>query len=154
MLSIVEEDITEAKEKYIVHQCNCITKYAKGLAKQIFDKFPYSNVYKNRERYSANIPGAIIVCGNGTDQRYVINLIGQFSAGKPTKSDTIENREGYFQSCLSEIAKIDNLESIAFPYRIGCGLAGGNWESYEKMLRNFAEEVKVPVVLYKFEEKK
>lgn len=28
---------------------------------------------------------------------------------------------------------------VAFPYGIGCGLAGGNWEEYRTVLEEFAE---------------
>ena len=28
--------------------------------------------------------------------------------------------------------------SVAFPHQIGCGLAGGNWATYEAMLEDFA----------------
>ena len=32
-----------------------------------------------------------------------------------------------------------NLPSIAFPEQIGCGLAGGDWGAYERMLEEFAD---------------
>jgi hypothetical protein len=34
------------------------------------------------------------------------------------------------------------------PYKIGCGLAGGNWEIYKKML----EECSTKIVLYSIED--
>ena len=154
LLVVVNGDLTEAREKYIAHQCNCTTKTSKGLAHSIFTKFPYANVYKNRESFGATEPGNIIVCGNGEDKRYVINMMAQITGGKPKKPETFEIRAEYFQQCLDQIKEIPNLESIAFPFNIGCGLAKGNWPVYEKMLSDFAEEVKVPVVLYKYEEQK
>ena len=36
---------------------------------------------------------------------------------------------------------LPELESVAFPYGIGCGLAGGNWEEYQAMLEEFANMV-------------
>lgn len=150
--SIVEGDLTTAKEKYIAHQCNCITKYAKGIAKTIFDKFPYSNIYTEREKYGATIPGKIIICGDGKQKRFIINMMGQVSPGKPKFPETNEKRAEYFKECLDEITKIKNLTSIAFPYNIGCGLAKGNWPIYQKMIEEFAATVKVPVVLYKFKQ--
>ena len=54
-----------------------------------------------------------------------------------------------------KIAKIPNLESIAFPWRIGCGLAGGNWEWYLGTLKNFADHVEekqgAKVIIYRRE---
>lgn len=55
--------------------------------------------------------------------------------------DDPESRKVYFEICLKLISQIPNLESIAFPYMIGCGLARGDWSSYLKMLENFESEV-------------
>ena len=150
-LKIVNGDLTEAKEKYIAHQCNCTTKSVKGLAVAVFGKFPYANIYKDRRAFGATEPGKIIVCGNGTTQRYVINMLAQYSGGRPKKPETYETRAQYFQQCLDQIKQIPDLESIAFPYNIGCGMAKGNWPRYQKMLSDFAAEVGVPVVLYRYE---
>lgn len=150
-LRFVTGDITEANEKYIVHQCNCVTKRAKGLAQSIFDKYPYSNTYKLRVGPQLDRPGTIQIRGNGTSQRYVINLMGQVKGGKPKDpNDTAQKRLQYFRAGLQQIAKIPDLTSIAFPYNIGCGLAGGNWESYQAELEEFAIHANVPVVIYKF----
>ena len=48
-------------------------------------------------------------------------------------------RQGWFQECLDAIGKL-NLKSVAFPYEIGCGLAGGKWACYDNMLQKFACE--------------
>ena len=48
-------------------------------------------------------------------------------------------RQGWFQDCLDAIGKL-NLKSVAFPYDIGCGLAGGKWARYDDMLQKFACE--------------
>jgi hypothetical protein len=39
---------------------------------------------------------------------------------------------------------ISDLKSIAFPYRIGCGTAGGSWKWYQQQLEKLA--VKLPNV--------
>ena len=36
-------------------------------------------------------------------------------------------------------------DGIAFPWHIGCGLAGGSWEKYSGILHGFACNVPVPV---------
>jgi hypothetical protein len=53
---------------------------------------------------------------------------------------------------LDQLALLRDLRSIAFPYGIGCGLAGGNWKDYSKLLEAFAEKVTgngVSVTLYR-----
>ena len=141
-------DITQSSEKYIVHQCNCISNYSLGLAKTIFEKFPYAECYINREKN--DIAGTIQIKGNGLDQRYIINLFGQFSPGKPKKNETNFQRLKYFKRCLFEISKIPDLESVAFPKNIGCGLAGGNWDDYYNEILFFASKTNTKVVIYEF----
>ena len=115
----------------------------------IFERFPYSNVYKQRNG-KRDKPGTIKVCGNGSSERYVIALFGQYGWGKPDKKDdSPEKRLQFFKSGLAKIGEIKNLESVAFPYLVGCGSAGGKWEDYLKEIEMFADIFQVPVTLYK-----
>ena len=157
MIEIITGDLLEAKEKYIIHQTNCFsTGSAAGIARAIFDKYPYANCYSDRKEVSK--PGSIDIRGDGIDKRYIINLHGQLYPGSPKYSMSIDNekaRKDYFYQGLLRVAKIKDLESIAFPYRIGCGIAGGNWKLYLKMINNFANYVEtksVKVVMYQREQ--
>lgn len=139
MIEIINADITTASEKYILHQTNCVSNYAAGVAKAIFDKFPYANCYKNRK--DSDIPGSIIVCG-GKGKKNIINLMGQYYPGYPNDgNDNYLKRKDYFLSGLNKIEMIENLESIAIPFLIGCGLAGGDWAVYSKMIHDFTDRV-------------
>lgn len=146
---VVEGDILECDSKYIVHQCNCVSASASGLAGYLFNKYPYADVYSERiqGRY-IHKAGEIYIRGNGEDQRYVINAMGQICPG-PSKEkratdfwhyipDQPQHREQYFSSCLKQIAQIPELDSIAFPWKIGCGLAGGSWDRYKMVLDHFS----------------
>lgn len=150
MIEIVTGDLLNAQEKYIAHQCNCLTYKSAGTAKAIFDKFPHSNTYERRlpqedKSQIKDIPGTIIIMGDGQEQRYVINMYAQYYPGRskyPLSSlDGIPVRLNYFYKCLLRVAKIPDLESIAFPWRIGCNLGGGNWEHYLGTITNFANYV-------------
>jgi len=145
MLNIVSGDILETEIQYIAHQCNCVSSSYSGLAYGIFTKYPYANIYEERSsgKY-IHLPGDIHIRGDGNNNRYVINIMGQIYPGGPNKSGLLEvtdnanNRKKFFYDCLIDIAEIPGLVEIAFPYRIGCGLAGGNWEEYEELLKKFA----------------
>lgn len=146
---IVQGSLLTSRCKYIAHQCNCISQNALGLAQNIFEKFPYSNVYKGRGVHKST-PGTISIHGNGNDERYVINMFSQFYPGKPKPPrDSKEKRLEWFENCLKDISEIPNLTSIGFPYKIGCGLAQGNWDKYLKKLEEFQKRTDAWVVIYK-----
>lgn len=138
MITIIQANILDATEKYIGHQVNCVSKNAAGVAAVLFAHFPYSDIYSNRTHN--DFPGHIIISGNGKNERLILNLLAQYHPGKPNPNSTLDNakaREGYFWQCLLAISKIDNVESVALPFGVGCGLAGGNWDNYYRMLKNF-----------------
>ena len=140
-------DILKFKVQVIAQQLNCVTTVAKGLSKQIADTYPFADFYTNRETPSK--PGTIELRGDRTTQ-WVLGMYAQYYPGVAKhNNDNVDLRVGWFQQCLGKVAKIKNLRSIAFPARIGCGLAGGDWEVYSKMLDTFAKNnptVKVYVV--------
>merc|ERR1712110_978706 len=123
---------------------------------------PYGCPYKNRQRMASQPKFAIeedrskpgsIECKtllNFSEYPTVINMFGQWNRGPAGKYNEIpcqygqddkENREKWFKSCLQQISDMgeDKPRSIAFPERIGCNLAGGNWGNYEQMIHEFAE---------------
>ena len=140
MIEIINGSIEFSKEQYIAHQTNCTTwGRASGVAATIFALYPWSDCYKNRGRNNSQF-GTSDVCGNGDDQRYVINMHAQYYPGKPSsifEFDSANARVNAFIDCLDRIMLIDNLTSIAFPVRIGCGLAGGDWQTYYDRLETF-----------------
>lgn len=153
MVKTIIGDLLEAKEQYIAHQCNCVSKGSAGLAYFLFKQFPYANIYQMRTSHS--IPGTIHIAGDGIDNRYVINMFSQYYPGHYFDYYTNDNydiRKHYFYKCLTNIANISNINSIAFPYKIGCGIAGGDWEDYLKMINDFADNnTNIAVVIYQRE---
>ena len=139
---IFSSDLLESVAQIIAQQCNCTSKKSKGLATIIAKKFPYADFYSTRS--SPSIPGTIKLAGNKKKGgRFVIAMFAQYDPGKSKSSgqDTIKQREAWFQKCLEKISKIKGLKSIAFPYGIGCGLAGGEWKRYKSMLLEWGETI-------------
>ena len=44
-IKIINGNLLDATEKYIMHQINCKTTNGLGLSKSIFNKFPSANIY-------------------------------------------------------------------------------------------------------------
>jgi len=142
-LKIVEGDLLECAETYLCHQTNCVSVRSKHLAKSIFDKYPYANVYQQRDEHSK--PGTIIISG-GLNDRLIINMMGQYYPGckyPDSLKDGKNTRIKYFDSCLRSMLSLQG--TFAFPWRIGCGAAGGDWEVYIAMLKDFSREKDITI---------
>ena len=142
-------DILEVDNTQIIaQQCNCKSKTCKGLSEDIANKYPYADFYSTRKEDSN--PGTIKVVGSPKKgERYVCAMFAQLNPGKPKKGDTSSQREGWFKECLGRISLKKGVKSVAFPYKIGCGLAGGNWVAYSSMIEKWAEEnpnIKVKII--------
>jgi len=158
MLKIINGNLLDSDCQYIAHQCNCHSLRGAGLANAIFKAFPWANVYSDRSERGndAALFGSISIHGNPKHgQRYVINIYGQLKPGKPSLGrDSATSRLEAFSKALNQIAELPGLESIGFPYGIGCGLAGGDWNEYEILLEGFADRVSemgVSVILYRLD---
>lgn len=59
----------------------------------------------------------------------------------------------WFRQCFDSFAQsLPSKEiSIAMPFAIGCGMAGGQWErDYYPLLIELAEQHRLPITLYKY----
>eukprot|EP00730_Choanoeca_flexa_P007437 TRINITY_DN12333_c5_g1_i1.p3 TRINITY_DN12333_c5_g1~~TRINITY_DN12333_c5_g1_i1.p3 ORF type:complete len:185 (+),score=19.70 TRINITY_DN12333_c5_g1_i1:2282-2836(+) len=175
-LNYKQGDLLSSGEPYIVHQCNCRSKRALGLAKYIFDKFKYADVYKERQQRTSSSasagasafdrPGTLKIrrppaltqttLTGQASQPYrpvVVNMFAQDRYGK--NAEPAQRREQYFLECLQALEDIkleEGITSLAFPHGIGCGRAGGNWDHYTRMLEQFAREnPDIRVTIYRHE---
>jgi O-acetyl-ADP-ribose deacetylase (regulator of RNase III) len=151
-IKTINGSLLDATEDYIIHQCNCISTNAKALAESLFNKYPYANTYKYRTKYTCSIPGTISVMGNGQNERYIINMYSQYYPALPKyNNDNTEKRIEWFKECLNKISSIENIinKTIAMPYNIGCGAAGGDWNVYYNLIKEWCENNKIYVTLYK-----
>lgn len=155
-LKTINKSLIEADTKYILHQCNCVSENAKGIAKSIFDAFPWANTYS--KRVEPSIKGTIDIRGNGKDCRFVINAYVQYYPGKPIGTDDYKSRLYSLIQCFDEIEKIQEIESIGIPVGMGSHLAGGIWSDYLSLIEDLAIELKksqnAEVILYNYDNKK
>lgn len=151
-VKIIQGDILEASEDVIGHQCNCVTKKAKGLADVLFQRFPYADLYADRRDgvVRRHEPGVCVLLG-APGKPLIANMFAQRRGGRPkAKDDTASMRMRWFDECLKQIIEqAPHVKSIALPYNIGCGLAGGDWSRYLGMICRFASRhPNVRITLY------
>lgn len=163
IIKIVKGDLLNATENYIAQQCNCITCKPRGLSKSISDKFAHGDCYGKRRKLTNNTaivqdrstPGTIEILQGKPN---IICIFGQWTPGKVTsiwadrypknngKKETTQDRLNWFKQGIAEIEKTIT-DVVAIPYNIGCGLAGGDWATYKKIL----EDSSTKFVIYKID---
>jgi hypothetical protein len=135
MAIVVDGDLLKFPCDLIVHQTNCTSKSALGLAEKIFKAYPKANTYKSGEKREPGTTTIIKI----TDYLRVANLYGQFLPGK--NEDKKYNRFSLFKLGLIDLERqIEERNLIvAFPFNIGCGLACGHWPDYKNEIDKFAK---------------
>lgn len=127
-------DLLDAKVDAIAHVCNCKHVMGAGVARAIVNKYPIVlDVDKNFKPVLGNIG---IVPINSIHHRYVFNLYAQLNYGTETRH---LNYEALFV-CLGKLRDLMNslsLFHVAIPYKMGCGLAGGDWKIVGAMLDHY-----------------
>jgi len=125
-VKVINGDLFESSAPIICHQVNCQGKMGSGVAKQVREKYPAAYrqyIYRCKDEKPHQLLGhAQFVYG--TD-KIVVNMFAQDRYGY---DGTRYTDYSAFSRCLHEIAKnVAPGTTIAMPYKIGCGLAGGDW---------------------------
>jgi hypothetical protein len=177
MISTIYKNLLKSSEELIVQQCNCVSINAKGLSKSISDTFPYGNIYTERKCIdnkniatieSRDIPGSVRIKRPHIQGPIIAFLMAQWNIGKPGQKyynkekdmdkydDTAQNRLIWFTKCLNKLGKwciLNNIKTVGFPYKIGCGLAGGSWNLYLDKITIFACQYAINVNIYNYTNK-
>ncbi|MDJ0725594.1 MAG: hypothetical protein QNJ38_10825 [Prochloraceae cyanobacterium] len=142
-MKIINRDLLTIESGIIAHQVNCQGKMGAGLALKIRKKYP--EVY---EYYRHNIPkrGDVQII-QISPKLFVANLAAQQDYGR-VKGKRYTNY-GAFRNCLIKIRAISSDRNLIpyLPYKIGCGLAGGDWS----MISGFIERHLPDAVICKLE---
>jgi len=127
-------DILNIPKGFICHQVNLKGAMNVGLAYNIKEKWPI--VYTTYKKYYIQAKLGQIQPIRIKNDLFVVNFFSQEGYRRNKKHIDYPA----FTTCLEKIKlfrdhKYPNL-SIYFPYKIGCGLAGGNWNIVHKMITN------------------
>jgi O-acetyl-ADP-ribose deacetylase (regulator of RNase III) len=130
-MKTIPGDILEVKRGIIIHQVNC-RKICGGLAGALRRKFPFAfDNYFRDERPEEKRIGTILL-GEQWPQLFVCHLFGQDKPGANTDLKAVE------QALESRQELLKNMKLPLFaPYKIGCGLGGGDWNAYKTLLKKY-----------------
>lgn len=131
MIKVYEGNIFTTSAEIIAHQVNCQGVMGAGLAKQIRDKYPevyeaYRDHCLNYEKSGALLLGSILYQPVKNKKLCIANLFAQDKFGEGCQTDYEALKKCF--NTLEQHAGAKNF-NVAIPFKIGCGLAGGDWES-------------------------
>lgn len=122
-------DITQTELEYIAHGVNCRNVMGSGVAKALFTKYP--KVKTKYHEYPNKSLGQIqeVFC----EDKLIINCFTQKYYGYD--SQRYVNYAAIVE-CFKRIIEVLPRDSkLAIP-KIGCGLAGGNWDFMEQLIND------------------
>jgi hypothetical protein len=138
----------------LAHQVNADQrKKPGGLAKDLTKRYEFADLHnKGAEGPQDDLLGTARIDTEPSDPKgphgqkaaiRIVSIYGQRYGGKPGgERDSSADRKVYFKNGLKDIKRqLPDLESIAFPEGIGCGIGGGNWDTYETMIREFSHDM-------------
>lgn len=124
-IKIIEGDLFDTTAPFICHQVNCKGKMGSGVAKQVRSLYPkaYEMYMKACKEYNGDLLGRVQICC--VKDKHIVNMFAQDRYGYDGKQYTNYTA---FEYCLNKLkTRVQPGETIAMPYKIGCGLAGGDW---------------------------
>jgi O-acetyl-ADP-ribose deacetylase (regulator of RNase III) len=155
-IKYIKGDATEPiiigdKYSVICHCCNALGAWGKGFVVPLGQKYPIA-----REKYlkfikmtkEENRLGSVSFA-KATDNIIVANIIGQFYTypkdGKiPLDYEALEKG---FRSVIEMFQTNDIPLTVHMP-KIGCGLAGGDWNRVEEIIKNTFINSNIEVYVY------
>jgi O-acetyl-ADP-ribose deacetylase (regulator of RNase III) len=147
MINYVKGDATnpqgESKKKIIVHICNDKNRWGAGFVMALSKK------WKAPEESYRNMPKELMTLGQVMfipveNDIIVANMIAQHDTQSINGISPI--RYGALKTCLELVDSMaKSIGADVHMPRIGCGLAGGNWETVVKIIR---QTITVDVTVY------
>ena len=147
-IKVEQLDLLNIKEGVICHQVNCMGA-AGGLAAAIFRKYPEAHKeYKTTVQSFIEdwLPLGTVNITKVDKKLYVANLYAQYDYG----TDARKTEYGTFRMCIRDLISAINwhqkpmqdknydtnfMKNIYFPYGIGCGLGGGDWDIIKNIIK-------------------
>lgn len=125
------------------HQANCFNNFGSGLALQVKKRIPDAQIIDSLTvRGDPKKLGQFSAYEKQKERQVFINLYGQYRYGKDKQ---YTDYDALFSALTKSCEFIQKLgysnERLGFPYKLGAGTGGGNWE--EKIF---------PMIKYVFEE--
>lgn len=162
MIKYYDGDIFDSGADIICHQVNCQGVFGKGMTGQIKKMFPpvektYRIITKQWIDEAGGKTKALLgkVSAQPVERNgrwfIIASLYGQDDYGKGGVYTDYKALENAMQEIRDFVDVRAKEETVAFPYKIGCGNAGGDWSIVEDMIRRVFDGYAGEVQIWKLE---
>ncbi len=137
-MKIINKNILDVTEGFIVQSVNCQKVMGSGLAKQIKERYPivFKRYKDHIEFYDRSVGERFELLGDWQEVQInenlsVINIFGQLNFGQGKQTEYCAINEA-----LRQMAKNywGTSNQFYFPYGFGAGLGGGDWKIISKII--------------------
>ncbi|KDE22835.1 hypothetical protein EF83_15605 [Bacillus subtilis] len=154
MIKIDKGNILDATEDIIVQQVNCKGLMGAGLAKAILNKYPnvkkeyqsFRNFNLNKGLTDKDLLGLVNYV-RVSDGKVIANVFGQINIKKNRFDKTVYTKTEALARGLTEVKELSKQlnKSVAIPYGMGCGLAGGDWNIISELIDSIFSDYNVTI---------
>ena len=130
MVVIKNGNLLDCTEDIIIHQVNCEGVMGGGVARQLALQYPdLEEIYKRHCDLTCNnynkLKGTIFTVTTADVEKEYKTICNIFSQESNFNTDYEA-----LKKCLEKVKKYAkyHCKSIAIPYKIGCGIANGDWD--------------------------
>lgn len=148
---MIEERICNIFEQpevtHLLHQCNLFHTFGAGIAREILDRYP--------EAYEADLKTQRADLGKlGTfsmssvpGRKSIINLYSQIGIGGGIRQTDYNAMEIGFLSIKNLLSRSETPVVLGIPWKIGCGLANGDWSIVNDLICDVFDDAPFNVVI-------
>lgn len=146
MLIEKKGDLLASDCNVIIHCCNCFNTMGAGIAKAIAKKYPEAKKADDDTIRGDRGKLGSFSWARGKSGVIVINLYGQYRYGRDRcHLDYDALRKGLSRAYLFLTEEADSAFLKIGTYRLGCGLAGGDWVVVKQILEDSFKDETVHV---------
>jgi O-acetyl-ADP-ribose deacetylase (regulator of RNase III) len=158
-------DVLTSTAEVIAHQTNCMGVMGAGIALQIAKKYPeVEKAYKQHcagmrimrnSIYGAgiipttNAPfGTTFLCKTD-DGKFIANVFGQHSIGRGRRMTDYEALYNALDDLLRQMEQA-GMKTLALPYLMSCGIAGGDWEIVSAIISSVFRDTDITIEIWHY----
>jgi len=139
MIEYFKSDIFKSDEEIIVHGCNCFCTMGAGIAAQVVRYYP--EAWEVDAMTKRGDPGKLGMFTSWTGQHRfiedrIVTIVNAYTQYSYTR-DKVDVDYKAVETVMYRIARHFGNYVIAMP-KIGCGLAGGDWEVVSGILEEIS----------------